>query len=73
MLNDIKIIKYDPELYEIVRFIRKEKHKKYLEIFMVIDEISKNEDIISFTYKENCLIVQTGVKEFYRIFMDEEV
>lgn len=58
---------------EIKDFINKEKQKKYLEIFLILDEISKKEDIISFTYDHDYLIVQTGVNDYYRIKMIKEV
>lgn len=57
---------------ELIRFIRKEKHKDYLELFMIIDEISKVEDIISFTYTKDLFIVQTGVNDYYRIKLRKE-
>lgn len=58
---------------EIKDFINKEKQKKYLEIFLILDEISKKEDIISFAYDHDYLIVQTGVNDYYRIKMIKEV
>lgn len=54
---------------ELERFLQKEKHKKFLELFMIIEEISKTEDIISFTYNKNYLIVQIGVNDYYRIHL----
>lgn len=56
---------------ELERFIRKEGQKKYLEIFMILDEISKTEDIISFTYKNEELLVQVSDRDYYRINMKE--
>ena len=56
---------------EIIRFINKDKQKKYLEIFMILDEISRKEDIISFTYTTDLLWIQTGVNEYYRIDLKE--
>lgn len=58
---------------EIVRFLRKEKHKKFLELFMILDEISKTEDIIAFSYSDNYFMVKTGDKEYYRIKFNKEV
>ena len=58
---------------EIYQFINKEKQKKYLEIFMILDEISRKEDIISFNYENNYLIVQIGKNDYYRILFNEEV
>ena len=56
---------------ELERFIRKEGQKKYLEIFMILDEISKNDDIISFTYKNEELLIQVSDRDYYRINMKE--
>jgi hypothetical protein len=58
---------------EIYQFINKEKQKKYLEIFMILDEIAKKEDIISFTYTKDLLTVQIGINDYYRIIFNEEV
>lgn len=58
---------------EIIRFLQKEKHKKILELFMIIEEISRTEDIISFSYSEDLLVVKTGEKDYYRITMKKEV
>lgn len=58
---------------ELIRFINKEKHKKLLEIFMIIEEISKTEDIISFKYENNVLHIRTGLKDLYRIEMESGV
>ena len=58
---------------EIYQFINKEKQKKYLEILMILDEISRKEDIISFNYENNYLIVQIGKNDYYRILFNEEV
>ena len=58
---------------EIQRFINKEIQKKYLNIFFILDEIARKENIISFTYKDNYLMVQTGVNDYYRINLKEEV
>ena len=52
---------------ELIRFLRKEKHKEFLELFMMLDEISKIEDIISFTYNKDYFLIQTGVNDYYRI------
>lgn len=52
---------------ELVRFINKEKHKKYLEIFMILDEISKNNNILSFNYDNKYLMVEIAPNDFYRI------
>lgn len=54
---------------ELERFIDKEKQKKWLDLFMIITELNKTEDIISFTYNKNYLIVQIGVNDYYRIHL----
>ena len=56
---------------EIINFINKDKQKKYLEIFMILDQIARKEDIISFIYENNCLLVRTGLNDYYRINMEE--
>lgn len=56
---------------ELERFIRKETQKKYLEIFLILDQISNKEDIISFTYEEEILTIRTGVNDYYRINLKE--
>lgn len=56
---------------EMIKFLRKDKQKKYLEIFLILDELSNKENIISFTYKDNYLLVQTGVNDYYRINLEE--
>lgn len=56
---------------ELERFIKKDKQKKYLEIFMILDEISNKEDIISFTYENNILYVRVSESDYYRIKLKE--
>ena len=58
---------------DIIRFINKDKQKKYLELFMILDEIARKEDIISFTYENNYLMVRVGVNDYYRINMEEVI
>ena len=57
---------------EIIRFLQKEKHKKFLELFMILEEISRTEDIISFSYSDNLLEVKTGDKDYYRVTIKQE-
>ena len=52
---------------ELERYINKEKQKKWLELFMILTEFNKKENIISFTYNEEVLMIQTGVNDFCRI------
>ena len=47
----------------------REKQKKWLDLFMMITELNKTEDIISFTYNKNYLIVQVGLNDYYRIHL----
>lgn len=56
---------------ELERFIDREKQKKWLDLFMMITELNKTEDIISFTYNKDYLIVQIGVNDYYRIDLKE--
>ena len=52
---------------EMERFINKEKQKVFLELFMILTELNKTEDIISFTYDKNYITIKTGVNDYYRI------
>jgi hypothetical protein len=54
---------------ELERYIDKEKQKRWLDLFMIITELNKTEDIISFTYDKNYLVVQVGVNDYYRIHL----
>ena len=54
---------------ELERYINKEKQKRWLDLFMIITELNKTEDIISFTYDKNYLIVQVGLNDYYRIHL----
>lgn len=56
---------------ELERFIKKDKQKKFLEIFLIIDQISQSEDIISFIYEDNLLIVKVSDNDYYRIWIRE--
>lgn len=56
---------------ELIYYINKDRQKIYLEIFMILDELSRKENIISFTYDKDYLMVRTGVNDYYRIFMKE--
>lgn len=58
---------------ELEDFIKKDMFKKYLDIIMILDEIARNENIISFTYKDNTLLVQIGVNDYYKISLEKEV
>ena len=58
---------------ELIRFIRKDKHKELLEVFLILDEIAKTNDIISFSYDKDYLLIQIGLNEYYRIKMIKEV
>lgn len=54
---------------ELERFIEKGKQEKFLELFMILTELNKTEDIISFTYDKYYLTIQTGVNDYYRIHL----
>lgn len=56
---------------DLIKFLKKDKQKKYLEIFLILDEISQKEDIISFTYKNKELLIQVSEKDYYRINLKE--
>ena len=58
---------------ELIYYINKEKQKEFLQVFMILTELSETEDIISFTYNKDYLIVQTGVNDYYRIKLESEV
>ena len=56
---------------ELIDFINKDRQKKYLEIFMILDELSRKEDIISFSYENNLLWIKVGKNDYYRIRLKE--
>ena len=56
---------------ELKRFLRKDKQKLYLELFLILDELSQKEDIISFSYNKKYLMVQIGENDYYRINLKE--
>ena len=56
---------------DIQKFINKELSNIYLEIYFILDEISRKENIISFSYKSPYLMVQIGKNDYYRINLKE--
>lgn len=56
---------------ELINFINKDRQKLYLEIFMILDELSRKENIISFSYDNYYLLVRTGLNDYYRINLKE--
>lgn len=54
---------------ELEKFIEKDKQNRFLELFMILTELNKTEDIISFTYNKYYLTVKTGVNDYYRIHL----
>ena len=56
---------------ELINFINKDKQKLYLEIFMILDQLSRSENIISFSYNNNYLMIQVGDNDYYRIKIKE--
>ena len=56
-------------MQELVNFIEKGKQERFLELFMILTELNKTEDIISFTYDKYYLTVRTGVNDYYRIHL----
>ena len=61
----------DDTLKYIGKMLQKVKQKEYLELFMILDQISRKNDILSFTYDRYYLIVQTGVNDYIRILLKE--
>lgn len=59
------------ETKELKDFIRKENQKKWLEIFMILDEISQTEDIISFTYDKYYLTIKIGKNDYIRVHLTD--
>lgn len=55
------------------KYIEKEIQRKYFEIYLILAELSKTENIISFSFDHNYLMVRTGVNDYYRIKMELEV
>ena len=56
---------------ELKNFLYKDNQKKYLEIFLILDELSRKENIISFSYSDNYLFVRVGLNDYYRINLKE--
>lgn len=54
---------------ELEKFIEKDKQNRFLELFMILTELNKTEDIISFTYDKYYLTIKTGVNDYYRIHL----
>ena len=54
---------------ELEKLIEKDKQNRFLELFMILTELNKTEDIISFTYNKYYLTVKTGVNDYYRIHL----
>lgn len=61
----------DETLKYISNMILKSKQKEYLEIFMILSDIMRKHDIISFSYDQTYLIVRTGLNDYIRILMKE--
>lgn len=54
---------------ECKKYIEREIQKEYFEIYLMLAELSKKENIISFSYDHHYLIVKTGKNDYYRIKM----
>lgn len=52
---------------EIEKFILKQKQEKFLEIFLILTELSKDYDILEFSYKENTLLVKISKGYYLKI------
>lgn len=57
---------------DLLKYVEKEKQKLYLDLFMIITELAKTENIISFNYKDNYLTVQIGLNDYYRIHIEDK-
>ena len=58
---------------ELRKFLEKEIQSRYLEIYLILCELSKKENIISFSYDHDYLMIRTWVNDYYRIKMIKEV
>ena len=61
----------DDTLKYIAKLLRKVKQKEYLEIFMILDQIGRKNNIISFSYDGQFLMVQTGLNDYIRVKLKE--
>ena len=61
----------DDTLKYVSKLLRKVKQKEYLEIFMILDQISRKNNIISFSYDGQFLMVQTGLNDYIRVKLKE--
>ncbi len=61
----------DDTLKYVSKLLRKVKQKEYLEIFMIIDQIARKNNIISFSYDGQFLMVQTGLNDYIRVKLKE--
>ena len=61
----------DDTLKYIAKLLRKAKQKEYLEIFMILDDISRKNNIISFSYDGQFLMIQTGLNDYIRVKLKE--
>lgn len=51
--------------------VRKNVNRENLEISMILEQLSRKENIISYTYKKPYLMVKVGEKDYYRINLKE--
>lgn len=58
---------------DLESFIYKDIQKKYFNIYLILSELSKKENIISFTYDKYYLMVRVGVNDYIRVKIEEEV
>ena len=58
---------------DLYNFINKELERKYFDIYMILCELCKYENIISFSFKNNIFTVQVNENDYYRINLNEEV
>lgn len=55
---------------DLYNFINKELERKYFDIYMILCELCKYENIISFSYKDKYFTVQVNENDYYRIKID---
>lgn len=64
-MKNLKMMEY------VSQEVRKNKNRENLEISMIIEQLSRKENIISYTYDKPYLMVKVGEKDYYRIKLKE--
>lgn len=55
----------------IIKEVRKNNSKFLFNIFLILDEIAEEKNIISFKYEKPYLWVRVSIKDYYRIELKE--